>query len=154
MFYPYYARQLIANARLLSRFSPDANERAELVKSWKPIIELLGGDYSSLRPRQRKIFKLVLQGEYSEAWDRAILFSKLADKKNKAEQAAKNKAVAEPKYGFAASPASALNPALHARIMQAQAAHDRLKRRIHHVKASLSWRLTAPLRNVVKRGPG
>ncbi len=147
LYYPMYAKQLIANAEMLSHFSPNENERIAQLKKWQPIIELLKGDYSCLLREQKKVFELVRKGQYTKAWDSAISISPSSEKKNKAR---KKPTKSQSNICFTATSEKQISAA-QTKIREVQAINEKLRTQRDKVTTSLSWHITAPMRGVASK---
>ncbi len=134
MYYPMYVTQLLLCAGLLARYSPSAREIAGLVERWRELFALLPRTIPCLGRRQQRIVELVRSGARGEAWRQALA---LGDSKAGAARLSRELHELE---------------TLQERVWSKRCRLTALDSRLEQLRASRSWRITAPLRRAVEPG--
>lgn len=148
MYYPMYSRQLIGSAEILSKFSPDESEKTELFHNWKKIVDLLPNNFPETPPRQRQVFEHIKKGEMQQAWTNALDFSQQTVKK-RAINATRNDDT--PLQKHASSGTLQNTEQFKKQLARLKNLNEALSGQIDVVYNSYSWRITAPLRLMLKR---
>lgn len=133
MYYHRYSRQLIEGAAILSRFCPSKEEIKTLLNQWKRIVLLLPSELPGIPAGHRNIYRDILKGAYSQAWEKAI-----------------NLLI--PKHTNIATGTPVINGNtldLKKKLDRQKRLNTKLRSQIEIVFRSRSWRITAPIRKLL-----
>lgn len=135
IYYPMYSMQVLCAAGVLDNFSPTVEEKISIISYWQKIVYLLPKNLPAIPKIQKTIFKNIRKKKFDLAWNLAINLSKkesnIYNYKKKREIICIENIIED--------------------LLEQYKMNEMLKGKIEEVYKSFSWRITSPLRNMVKK---